>query len=311
VNLVSIVCITYNQEAYISEAIESFIMQKTSFPYEIIIGEDCSIDSTRRICEEYSKRFPESIKLITSEKNVGYIENFRRTILAAKGQYIALCEGDDYWTDPFKLQKQVDYLISNPDYALVHTCKEIKLEDKTYPDKSEIITCGDVFEEILVSNNICALTILVKTDILKNSLDKVIHNAIKRKWMSLDYVFWLDIATEHKIGYINETTGVHRILHGSISHPSSKSKSYAFEKSIIEIKEFFYAMYMKRNPAQGVIFKNKFKENIFHCKKRLILDYGLKASNELVFLLTVNPFFYFYLFYKKGQRLFCKYFNHE
>lgn len=113
---VSVCIITYNQEQYIEQAIESVLMQQTNFEFELIIGEDCSNDSTRSICEKYANK-SKIIKLLPSDKNLGIMPNFIRTLQAGQGKYTAICEGDDYWTDPYKLQKQVDFLESNPDYA--------------------------------------------------------------------------------------------------------------------------------------------------------------------------------------------------
>lgn len=116
--LVSICCVAYNHGPYIADAIEGFLMQKTDFAYEIIIGEDCSPDNTRQVIEEYQAKYPGKINMITSEHNVGGYENGVRILRAAKGKYIAFCEGDDYWIDPLKLQKQVDYMEQHPDCML-------------------------------------------------------------------------------------------------------------------------------------------------------------------------------------------------
>lgn len=111
--------ITYNHEIFIREAIEGVLMQKASFDYQLVIGEDYSTDSTWQICEEYAKRYPEKIKLLLRpEKNLGMMPNFIRTLEACKAKYIALCEGDDYWTDPLKLQKQVGFLEKNEKYSI-------------------------------------------------------------------------------------------------------------------------------------------------------------------------------------------------
>lgn len=117
--LVSVCMITYNHEKFISEAIEGVLMQKTTFPIELIIGEDCSTDTTRSICIDYQKKYPEIIKLQLPETNKGMMRNFIENMQAATGKYIALCEGDDYWTDPYKLQKQVDFLEANPEYSII------------------------------------------------------------------------------------------------------------------------------------------------------------------------------------------------
>lgn len=129
--LVSINCITYNHEKYIAEAIESFLMQETNFEFEIVIGEDCSTDNTRNIVQTYAKKYPEKIVLVTSEKNVGMQENERRIYLKSRGKYIADCEGDDYWTDPHKLQKQIDYMESHPTCTLCfHNANRVDIKGR-------------------------------------------------------------------------------------------------------------------------------------------------------------------------------------
>jgi len=118
-NVVSVCMITYNHEKYISEAIEGILMQRTSFSVELIIGEDCSTDNTRKICKEYNEKYPDKIKLLLPNKNLGAMNNFITTLQYCTGKYIALCEGDDYWTDPYKLQKQVDFLERNDSFNLI------------------------------------------------------------------------------------------------------------------------------------------------------------------------------------------------
>lgn len=129
----SICCLTYNHERYIAQAIEGFVMQKTNFPFEIIIGEDCSTDRTRLILEEYKSRYPDQIRLITSAANVGANINAVRVFKAAGAEYIAVCDGDDYWTDPLKLQKQIDFLEQNEDYVMCgHYSKRISENDEVH-----------------------------------------------------------------------------------------------------------------------------------------------------------------------------------
>ncbi len=141
--LVSIVTITYNHEPYIRKCIEGVLMQKVNFPIEFIIAEDCSTDGTLAICKEYAEKYPELIRLITSKNNVGAIANERRAMKAAKGKYIAFCEGDDYWIDPLKLQKQVDFLEKNPEYSVTfHRCKHFNVVDGTTKGDQ----CGFLFQ---------------------------------------------------------------------------------------------------------------------------------------------------------------------
>ena len=131
--LVSVLMISYNHEKYIAQAIESIIRQQTGFRFELVIGEDCSKDGTRRICEQYAAAHPGLINLLPTPHNFGMMPNFCRTMHACRGKYIAVCEGDDYWTDPGKLQQQFDLLENNPDANLCfHICREWSEADQAF-----------------------------------------------------------------------------------------------------------------------------------------------------------------------------------
>jgi len=123
--VVSVCIITYNQERFIGQGIEGVLMQECNFPFELVIGEDFSTDSTRQICEEYAKKYHNIIRLLPSEKNLGGMVNFVRTLQACNGKYIAICEGDDYWIDPHKLDKQVKFLEQNINCTACFTNAEI------------------------------------------------------------------------------------------------------------------------------------------------------------------------------------------
>jgi len=118
--LVSVHMLAYKHGEYLAEAIEGVITQITDFPVELIIGEDCSPDDTRKIALDYQRRYPQLIRVIYSERNVGAHRNFERVLRSCRGTYIAFCEGDDYWVESRKLQMQVDFLAKHPDYGAVH-----------------------------------------------------------------------------------------------------------------------------------------------------------------------------------------------
>lgn len=129
--VVSVQMITYNHEAYIRQAIESVMAQETDFEFELIIGEDCSQDKTREVCFEYQKRYPEKIRVLWADVNVHNLGgNGRRCRTHCRGEFIALCEGDDYWIDPLKLQKQVDAMRAHPEVTMCFADVE-HLYDKT------------------------------------------------------------------------------------------------------------------------------------------------------------------------------------
>lgn len=171
--MVSICCLTYNHEKYIAQAVEGFIMQETNFAFEVIIGEDCSQDGTRKILEEYVLRYPEKIKLITSAYNVGASNNGVRVFKAARGKYIAVCDGDDYWTDPLKLQKQVDFLEENDKYVMCgHYSKKITENNEihyiNFNPKPLIYSFSDIMAE--KNTNTATLTILFRNSIEINKM---------------------------------------------------------------------------------------------------------------------------------------------
>lgn len=126
--MLSVLCITYNQEKFVREALDSFLSQKTDFPYEIVIADDGSTDGTREIIQGYKKRYPDMIRPQFRDINVGSLRNFYLSYNVCRGRYIAICDGDDHWTDPDKLQKQVDFLERNPEFSMTsHAVKTVFL----------------------------------------------------------------------------------------------------------------------------------------------------------------------------------------
>lgn len=137
--MVSVKCLAYNHEKFIRQALDGFVMQKTNFRYEVLIHDDASTDSTAAIITEYAEKYPDIIKPLLEKENLFSKpdgDHINQTILPAlRGKYIALCEGDDYWTDPNKLQKQVDFLEAHPDYTLCFHNAIVHYEDGSKPDK--------------------------------------------------------------------------------------------------------------------------------------------------------------------------------
>jgi len=145
---VNVFIVTYNQEKYIEECLDSILMQKTNFTYEIVIGEDHSTDNTRTICEKYANEHA-NIVLLPLKENLGLVKNWERTLNACHGKYIALCEGDDYWIDPFKLQKQVDFLEENNQFNMCVTNRSILIPEGNFYDDlytKEIFTKEDILK---------------------------------------------------------------------------------------------------------------------------------------------------------------------
>lgn len=222
--LISVCMITFNHEKYISDAIEGVLMQETNFLIELVIGEDCSTDNTRKICLDYKSKYPDIIKLRLPKKNLGMIPNLIENLKACEGKYIALCEGDDRWIDPLKLQKQVSFLEANPDYGLIYS--DIRMIDQDgqeisltpfYENKKCRYSGGDVFWELLSGNFINTLTICVRKEYIADYLSKY-----PAEWFMYDYRLWLHVAQRSKVKFMYEKTACYRI------HSQSISKSPGF-----------------------------------------------------------------------------------
>lgn len=301
--LVSVWMTTYNHEKYISEAIEGVVNQITSFSYELVIGEDFSSDNTRGICMRYKKEFPEIIKLVLNNTNVGLIANYNATLQECRGKYVAYCDGDDYWTDQNKLQKQVDFLEADKSLDMVFTEKHVQKGPEIFKSNANTTIPDTSFESIILSNMICSPTIMIRSEIAKKYSLNVTEAALKRHWLTFDYPLWLEVSMNHAIGFIPEATSVYRIVTDSGSHPADALKAYLWDKSLLDIQTYYYIKYITEKKNIGRKFKNKFKEMVFHSRKGMILEYGRIANKELYKILKMNPFFYFFLIYSKLVRV--------
>ncbi|MDE1211678.1 glycosyltransferase [Vibrio aestuarianus] len=170
--LVSISTAAFNHEKYIGEAIDSFLMQETDFPFEVVIGEDCSDDSTLNIVEKYKSTYPNIIKIITSKENVGGQKNGRRIIDNCQGVYVAFCDGDDYWVDKNKLQIQVNELIKHPKVDICfHPAFELK-NNKINKALSKHVGNNKIFttSEVILGNGgfMPTASLLIKRNVLTN-----------------------------------------------------------------------------------------------------------------------------------------------
>lgn len=116
--MLSVLCLTYNHEAFVAETLESFLNQEVNFDFEVVVADDCSSDGTVAVVERFRDRFGKRLRLLQSDVNLGVTRNFRRALGACQGRYVAMCEGDDYWRGREKLQRQVDFLEANQDFVM-------------------------------------------------------------------------------------------------------------------------------------------------------------------------------------------------
>lgn len=219
--MVSVCMITYNHELYIQKAIEGVLMQQTNFKLELIIGEDCSTDRTFDICQKFAHEHPEKIILLRTDKNLGMMSNFIRTLKACKQKYIALCEGDDYWTDPLKLQKQVDFLEANPAYGLCFHRVKLQLPDGSF-QQDNITKVPPHYERLedlaRYGNYIHTPSVMFKPENL-NFPKQLGQTPIG------DFFLYMLLARQGKIGYIDQEMAVYRTGVGMWSQKSVYERS--------------------------------------------------------------------------------------
>ena len=248
--LVSISCITYNHEKYIRDCLDGFMMQKTDFPFEILIHDDASTDRTADIIREYEKNFPNIIKPIYQTENqfskglmIGETFNFPR----AQGDYIAICEGDDYWNSPDKLQKQIDMFRARPELAMVYCDYDIRneiagrqvhsiIENHSSPEIRSHAGCLTLEEVVAGKCRIATASCVCKRNVFLEPcapLDKFRGLALS------DLFFKIDAMIYGGIGYIPEAMTTYRMVSGSATHTGSAAKAMKFEWDALKIREYY------------------------------------------------------------------------
>ncbi len=236
--IVSVCCTTYNHINYIEQCLNGFVSQVANFKYEILVHDDASTDGTTQIVKDYEAKYPNLFRNVYQTENQFKIQNTLTNILfkMANGKYIALCEGDDYWTDPYKLQKQVDFLESNPEYAICFHRANLKVENDIQindqyvgPEEEKDL----LIEDFILSNPVPTVSAMFKNVIHENFED----------WESkmpfgdlLIYTKVLKI-TNLKAKYIPDVMGVYRIHDGGIHSGSfANNKLKTFEKHLQHVK---------------------------------------------------------------------------
>jgi len=253
--LVSVWMTTYNHEPYIARAIEGVLMQETAFPIELVIGEDCSTDRTREIVMDYQKRRPDVIRVITSDRNVGLFENDRRVNQALRGEYVAFCEGDDYWTHPRKLQMQVDIMEADPGIGLVHGGY-----DKYIARRNRLIRWRqwrpkavppsryeDLFTQLLAgqyqqptmphTSNVCMRRDLYRA-VRENNPD-----SFREEFVVVDTQTWLETARLTRFAFIDESLAVYNYQPDSISNTQDMNRRIDFFQTMTRMQLYMCRKY--------------------------------------------------------------------
>ena len=223
---VAVCLVTYNQEKYICQAIDSILKQKTDFHVAIFVGDDCSTDQTSSMLEKYQLLYPNRFFVLRTEKNVGVVVNtynvFKEIFLNHEYRYVAMLDGDDWWSDDNKLQKQVDFMEANKEYAFVFTRTAV------YNDKTKkyihsqpcTLQGGNLFPD-LMHVGIPNCTVMHRIEFLKRiNYDEI----LSLKLLSCDYATNVCMASLGLVGFINDETAVWRRIGNTLSSPSTREK---------------------------------------------------------------------------------------
>lgn len=206
--MVSVIMIVYNHSKYIQQAIESILMQETSFDFELIISNDCSTDDSETIIRQTISQNSNGnkVKYFNQEKNLGMMPNFIFALNEGFGKYVALCDGDDYWTDSLKLQKQVDFMEKNPDFSICFHNVNIETDQVlTEDDPKKKIQNVFGLKELAVRNMIRTVSVLYRNGLIDPFPDYFKNAPIG------DYFLHLLNAKHGKIKYMDEIMAVYRI----------------------------------------------------------------------------------------------------
>lgn len=317
--LVSICCLVYNQEKHVRQTLESLLMQRTSFPYEIIVHDDASTDNTKKIVEEYASNFPEIIKPIFQNKNkysvygINYL--FKYVTSTSTAKYIAMCAGDDFWIDPLKLQKQIDFLESNSDYGLVHTKAAEFYEAKKRFTGTHGARVDDL-EDLLMECSIAALTVCLRNSLLKQ-YQKEIKPEEHTKWTTEDFPTWVWFMRHSKFKFLEDYTAVYRTYLGSISHIKDDSKRLLFSEGVYDVVDYYLNKYSKvTNESKiraryysnmvSMYFLNKKWDKI---RESVKIFYNANDWLNLLWIAVTLPFFYSRFFVRGSYRIRSVVFN--
>lgn len=270
--MVHVNCMTFNHVNYITDALNGFTMQETNFPFVCTVIDDASTDGEQEVIRQYlQEHFDlEDKSVVRNEETDDYVLTFAQhktnkncyfAVLYLKYnhysirkdkfpyisewlgviKYIALCEGDDYWTDPLKLKKQVDFIETNPDYGMVYTGHRRYIQKKNkFVDGNNV---SQDFNDLLISNKIATHTVLFRTSLHLKYEKEIKPIAIKHQWQMGDTPLWLYIMQQTKAMYMPEITGVYRQLENSACHFTSFEKDRDFWISHYDMSLFFAKKY--------------------------------------------------------------------
>ncbi len=235
----SIAVITYNQEKYIAQTLDSIIGQKHNYSFEIVVGDDCSTDGTKTVIADYAKRYPDKVKAIYNEHNIGVVANYYNVLSHCYGKYIMECAGDDWWL-PGKVDEQITFMENHDDVGLCYGTALCYNDKNEYLNRSVGAKCS-TFEELMTLNLIPAVTVCFKRELVKKYINEV--NPVSLGWKMEDYPMWLWFSKNSKITYLSKSLACYRCADESVSNSKNIEKQFAFFKSTYDVQAYYAVKY--------------------------------------------------------------------
>ena len=286
--LISVVVCTYNQQETIGRTLDSILMQQCQVPFEIVIGEDCSTDGTLAVCKEYAEKHPDIIRILANNPNKGVVNNYFDCILAARGKYIADCAGDDFWTDPLKLEKEVTLMENHSEVTLVHTDWMMYNETTgvVSPSAKKPFTAAfthgsEMLEAIITQTQVPVIhlcTSLYRREVVISALQEDEQMFRNPEFGCEDLQVSCVMALTGDIAYLPETTLNYSLGQESVSFSEDHHKQFRFVRRATALSYHLAEKYHIHSPHVNAFFQQRLFALAMHALRSKDRELFLEAQ---------------------------------
>lgn len=297
--MISVIVCTYNQEKYITQAIDSILNQKSSIEFEILIGDDCSTDGTSKIVDQYQILYPSIVRVIRSSKNCGASYNIVRLIENARGEYVSICDGDDYWLSDEVLQLQYDYFKKNPEVGML--CAKAKCyiqKDRKFLGVLGSNIAEDFLQMCIRNQDVAAPTIAFRRHLLLKCISD-------SKWYIENNYFYDTIMTywfscNSKVKFIDKEIAVYRVLENSACHSTEYDIQRQYLKRYFNVKWHFLLDNPLKTEDMNLILMKDYEDTINNTEW-LVKSDVYKSKSYRIGRVIISPLKFFQKLFNKWR----------